>query len=206
MIMYIEEVFFFKHTMFYSYYILCLYLKSRFLVKTFAIMIKLKSSIKIYLFVTIASVSYSCLVPEKKRASQIDTTEAGSGIDNLLALQLGADEYGMKTYVLALLKQGPRRLMIDSVTATNLQKAHLANITRLADEGKLVVAGPFTDNTDLKGIYIFDVKTIEEAKKLCETDPAIKAGSLMIELHPWYGSAAMLQIPAIHNKIAKKQP
>jgi len=169
-------------------------------------MIKLQTFIKIFLFVAIVSVSYSCLVPEKKRVAQIDLTEAESGVDSLLAMQLGADEYGMKTYVMALLKRGPRRWMIDSVTATNLQKAHMANITRLADEGKLVVAGPFTDNTDLKGIYVFDVKTIEEAQKLCDTDPAIKAGSLIMELHPWYGSAAMIQIPAIHNKIAKKQP
>lgn len=169
-------------------------------------MINRQTFIKIFLFVIIASASYSCLVPEKKRVVQVDTTEAGSGIDSVLAVQLGADEYGMKNYVMALLKRGPRRWMIDSVTASNLQKAHMANIGRLADEGKLVVAGPFTDNTELKGIYVFDVKTIEEAQKLCETDPAIKAGSLMMELHPWYGSAAMLQIPAIHNKIAKKQP
>jgi uncharacterized protein YciI len=138
--------------------------------------------------------------------AQIDITEVGFGIDSLLAVQLSADEYGMKTYVMALLKRGPRLRMIDSVTATNLQKAHMANISRLADEGKLVIAGPFMDNTDLKGIYIFDVKTIQEAQKLCETDPAIKAGSLMMELHPWYGSAAIMQIPVIHNKIVKKQP
>jgi uncharacterized protein len=169
-------------------------------------MINQKTFLKILLFVAIASVSYSCLVPEKKRVAQVDTTEAGSGIDSVLAVQLGADEYGMKNYVMALLKRGPRRWMIDSVMASNLQKAHMANIGRLADEGKLVVAGPFTDNTDLKGIYVFDVKTIEEAQKLCETDPAIKAGSLTMELHPWYGSAAMLQVSAIHKKIAKKQP
>ncbi|MFN3487941.1 MAG: YciI family protein [Emticicia sp.] len=169
-------------------------------------MIHHKTFFKITLFVTIASASYSCLIPEKKRVVQIDTTKTGSGIDSVLSVQLGADEYGMKNYVMALLKRGPRRWMIDSVMASNLQKAHIANIGRLADEGKLVVAGPFTDTTDLKGIYVFDVKTIEEAQKLCETDPAIKAGSLMMELHPWYGSAAMLQIPAIHNKIAKKQP
>ena len=206
MTLYIEEVFCFKPSIFYSYYILFLPLKSRFLVKTLVIMIKRQTFIKIFLFVAIASVSYSCLVPEKKRLAQIDITEVGFGIDSLLAVQLSADEYGMKTYVMALLKRGPRLRMIDSVAATNLQKAHMANITRLADEGKLVIAGPFMDNTDLKGIYIFDVKTIQEAQKLCETDPAIKAGSLMMELHPWYGSAAMMQIPAIHNKIAKKQP
>lgn len=206
MILYIEEVFCFKPSILYSYYILLLSLKSRFLVKTFTIMIKRQTIINILLFTVMASVSYSCLVPEKKRVAQIDTTKGGSAIDSLLAVQLGADEYGMKNYIMALLKQGPRRMMIDSVTATYLQAAHMANITRLADEGKLIIAGPFSDNTDLKGIYIFDVKTIEEAQKLCETDPAIKEGSLMMELHPWYGSAAMMQIPAIHNKIAKKQP
>lgn len=169
-------------------------------------MINRQTFIKIFLFVATASASYSCLIPEKKRVIQVDTTQIGLGTDSILAAQLGADEYGMKNYVMALLKRGPRRWMIDSLTASNLQKAHMNNITRLANEGKLVVAGPFTDNTDLKGIYVFDVKTIEEAQKLCETDPAIKAGSLMMELHPWYGSAAMLHVSAIHNKITKKQP
>ncbi|AFK03614.1 YCII-related protein [Emticicia oligotrophica DSM 17448] len=154
----------------------------------------------------ISASSYSCLVPEKKRTVLTDSTENSFEIDSVLVAELNPDEYGMKNYVMALLKKGPLRSMIDSVTAINLQKAHMENIGRLADEGKLVVAGPFTDDTDLKGIYIFDVKTIEEAQKLCETDPAIKAGSLMMELHPWYGSAAMLKIPELHRKIAQKQP
>jgi hypothetical protein len=62
------------------------------------------------------------------------------------------------------------------------------------------------DNTELRGIYVFNVKSIEEAQKLCETDPAIKAGSLEMELHPWYGSAALLKVTEIHAKLAKKQP
>jgi uncharacterized protein YciI len=66
------------------------------------------------------------------------------------------------------------------------------NIRRLTDEGKLVLAGPFMDDGEVRGIYIFDVKTVEEAKKLTETDPAIQAGSLIIDLHPWYGSAALM--------------
>ena len=37
----------------------------------------------------------------------------------------------------------------------------MASIQRLAQEDKLVLAGPFLDNGDLTGIYIFDVKTIE---------------------------------------------
>ena len=115
---------------------------------------------------------------------------------------MGADEYGMRKYVLAFLKAGPNRDQ-DSLTAAKLQQAHMENIRRLADEGKLTLAGPFLDGGEFRGIYIFDVETVEEAKKLTETDPAIKAGRLIMELHPWYGSAALKQVNDIHNKIAK---
>ena len=77
------------------------------------------------------------------------------------------------------------------------------NINKLTEEGKLVLAGPFSDNSDLRGIYIFDVENIEKARQLTETDPAIQAGSFRMGLHPWYGSAAVMQINEIHNGIAK---
>lgn len=131
------------------------------------------------------------------------TPSKNSQYDAQLAKKLGADEYGMKTYVMAFLKAGPNRLK-DSVARNQLQMAHLKNILRLANEGKLVVAGPFLDDQDIKGIFIFNVTTVEEAKKLTETDPAIKAGSLVMELHPWYGSAAMMEIFDIHKKLEKK--
>ncbi len=85
-----------------------------------------------------------------------------------LAQKLGADEYGMKTYVIAFLKSGPNRPK-DAVARAELQKAHLKNITRLADEGKLIIAGPFMDDQPIRGIFIFNVSTIEEAQKLTET-------------------------------------
>ena len=122
--------------------------------------------------------------------------------DSILANKLGADKYGMKSYVMAFLKRGPNRSR-DSATATHLQRAHLDNIQRMADEGMLVLAGPFLDTGDVRGIYIFNVSTIEEAKKLTESDPAIKAGSLEMELHPWYGSAALMRINDIHKKLSK---
>jgi uncharacterized protein YciI len=122
--------------------------------------------------------------------------------DSTLAKKLGADDYGMHHYVMAFLKAGPNRDQ-DSTTAAEIQKAHLANIKRLAEEGKLVVAGPFEDDGELRGIFIFNVATIEEAKSLTETDPAIKAGRLVMELHPWYGSAAMMEINSLHKKVSK---
>jgi uncharacterized protein YciI len=123
--------------------------------------------------------------------------------DEALAKKLGADDYGMKKYVMAFLKAGPNRSQ-DSATRAKLQAAHMENIGRMAKAGELVVAGPFMDNGEIRGIYIFNVESVEKAKALTETDPAIKAGSLVMELHPWYGSAAMMQINETHNKIQKK--
>ncbi len=72
----------------------------------------------------------------------------------------------------------------------------------MAEEGKLVLAGPFYG--DIRGIYIFDVDTIEEAKELTETDPAIKAGSLEMELIKWYGTAALMEVNKISRTLTKK--
>lgn len=124
--------------------------------------------------------------------------------DGELAKRTGADEYGMKQYVMAFLKAGPNRDQ-DSATAADLQKAHMDNISKMAQEGKLVVAGPFMDETELRGIYIFNVSTVEEAKKLTETDPAVKAGRLVMELHPWYGSAALVEVNSLHERLSKKK-
>lgn len=87
-----------------------------------------------------------------------------------------------------------------------LQRAHLDNIRRLAEEGKLVVVGPFLDDGEIRGIYVFNVSSIEEAKKLTESDPAIKLGTLIMELHPWNGSAALKKVNEIHSEISVLNP
>ncbi|MFO7852821.1 MAG: YciI family protein [Bacteroidota bacterium] len=123
-----------------------------------------------------------------------------SGYDSLLARELGADNYGMKRYIMAFLMRGDSSLA-DSAEAARLQRAHLDNITRMAEEGKLILAGPFLDTTAIRGIYIFNVSTIEAAEKLTLSDPAIKAGVLKMELHPWYGSAALQKLNELHARI-----
>jgi len=128
-----------------------------------------------------------------------------STYDAALAKKLKADEYGMKTYVMAFLKAGPNRNR-SKEEAQKLQAAHMTNINRMAKEGKLVLAGPFEDNGEVRGIYIFDVATVAEAEALTRTDPAIQAGSLVMELHPWYGSAAVMTVNEVHAKIEKRKP
>ena len=123
--------------------------------------------------------------------------------DSTLAKKLKADEYGMHKYVMCFLKTGPNKnLSADS--SKKIQAAHLKNIKDLASQGKLLVAGPFMDETELEGVFILNVTTIEEAKTLVNTDPAVKVGVLIMELHPWYGSAALIEIPMIHKKVQKK--
>lgn len=152
----------------------------------------------IYLLIFALTVN-SCINAKQEK---IKAPANADQYDSVLAQKYGADKYGMKKYVIAFLKRGPKRSK-DSLEAANLQKAHLDNINRLAKEGKLVLAGPFLSDGDLRGIYVFDVQSIEEAKELTETDPAIQKGSLVMELHEWYGSAAVMAIPEIHKKLEK---
>ncbi|MGV3460537.1 MAG: YciI family protein [Flavobacterium sp.] len=123
-----------------------------------------------------------------------------------LAQKLGADEYGMKQYVFVILKTGPTKIE-DKDKVNELFRGHMANIERLAKEGKLTVAGPFGNNDkDYRGLFIFNVKTVEEAKALLDTDPAVQAGLFEAEMTPWYGSAALGEYLKFHEKIEKKKP
>ena len=134
-----------------------------------------------------------------------ETTTMDTGYDSLLAAKLGADDYGMSQYVMAFLLTGDST-DIDSARRAELSSGHMANIRRMASEGDLVLAGPFLDGGELRGIYIFDVKTIEEAEALTKTDPAVQAGVFKFEMHPWYGSAALKQVSEIGKKISKQRP
>jgi uncharacterized protein YciI len=124
--------------------------------------------------------------------------------DAEMAKKVKADEYGMKQYYMVYLKAGAKHDQ-DSATAANIQRAHMDNIMKLANEGKLIVAGPFLDKGDVRGIFILDAATMEEAMQLTQTDPAVQSGRLVMEVHPWYGSAALMMVPDLHKKVAKKE-
>ncbi len=125
--------------------------------------------------------------------------------DKSLADSLGGDDYGMKTYMLVILKTGPNKIE-DKQVLDSLFKGHLENIRRLAAADKLIVAGPFGKNDKTyRGIFILNVKTIEEANVLLETDPAIKEKVLEAEIFKWYGSAALPTYLPNHAKIEKKK-
>jgi uncharacterized protein len=91
----------------------------------------------------------------------------------------------MKQYWFVMLMRGPNRNQ-DSTTVAKIQEGHIANIVRIANEGKCIIAGPFGDDENWRGILILDVKDADEVKKEVEQDPAIRAGRLIYETHPWW--------------------
>ena len=100
----------------------------------------------------------------------------------------GPGGWEMTTYYVGFLYRGEKWTAEETPETKKIQEGHMANIQRLGAEGKLVIAGPFTDNGDLRGLYVFRAASAEEAKALVETDPAVKAGRLRFELHPWYAA------------------
>ncbi len=158
-----------------------------------------------YVIILLLTLTMSCKQSSETAtaSAEEENIETEDVYDAELAEKYGADEYGMKMYVMAFLKRGPNRDRSEE-EAAELQRAHLDNINRLADEGKLVLAGPFGGDGDLRGIYVFDVRTVAEAEELTKSDPAIQAGSLEMELIEWYGSAALMGLTELHYKVAKK--
>ena len=121
-----------------------------------------------------------------------------------LAKQLGADDYGMRSYVFATLLTGPNDATItDEKERAELFKGHFSNMGRLAEEGKLILAGPFMEGAPKRGLFILKVVTIEEAEALVQTDPSIAAGIFKVEFTKFYGSAALMQVNEIHQQIQK---
>ena len=125
--------------------------------------------------------------------------------DVRLAKKLGADEYGMKNYVLVILKTGTNSTT-DKKALDSLFRGHMDNIQRLSAQGKLIVAGPMRKNpNNYRGIFILDVKTQDEAQRLLSTDPTIREKIFDVELYDWYGSAALPTYMTSHAKIEKKK-
>lgn len=131
-------------------------------------------------------------------------TDGADGIyDSALATRLGADERGMRSYVLVVLKTGPAKLPAGP-ERDEMFRGHFANMKRLSDEGKLALAGPFDGVDGWRGLFVFAVTDIAEAKKLTETDPVLTKGEMVAEYHQYYGSAALMLVRETHDKLVKR--
>lgn len=95
--------------------------------------------------------------------------------------------YIMKRYVFMMLDSGGVKSK-DSTEAAKYQELHMAHLNKLAEDGKLVVAGPFEGGGDHRGLLIFDVETVEDALKLEGEDPSVKSGRLKMDAFYWWGA------------------
>lgn len=95
--------------------------------------------------------------------------------------------FHMKQYFLVIYLSGPEQNQ-DSVTLANLQNSHINHIFAMSRAGVTCLSGPFGDDTEKRGILLFDVATREEAENWVKQDPMVKAGRLAYEIHPWWGA------------------
>jgi uncharacterized protein YciI len=95
----------------------------------------------------------------------------------------------MTIYYLFLLKKGPSWSPEETPDTNALQDAHLANLRRLGAMGKLVLNGPLLDSFatsgEIRGIGVLKANSLQEAQELISTDPMVKVGRLIFELHAW---------------------
>lgn len=97
--------------------------------------------------------------------------------------------YLMQQYYIVFLRRGENRSQ-DSTAAAKLQKQHMAHLNRMGSEGYMSLAGPFGDDGDIRGIAVYNTPTLEMADSLARLDPAVQAGRLEVEIHPWWAAKA----------------
>lgn len=93
----------------------------------------------------------------------------------------------MQQYFIAFLKRGTNRSQ-NEAEAQILQKEHLAHLAKMYDLGFADISGPFGDDGEIRGITIYNVPTLKMADSLANSDPMVKAGRLVIEVHPWWAA------------------
>jgi len=123
--------------------------------------------------------------------------------DPALAAAVGADNNGMRRYVLVILKTSPTPVPAGPAR-DEMFKGHFANMKRLAADGKLALAGPLDAVDGWRGLFILAVSEIDEARALVATDPVVAQGEMIPEFHKYYGSAALMLVNEGHARVAKE--
>jgi uncharacterized protein YciI len=104
---------------------------------------------------------------------------------------------GMTTYYVALLRRGPKWVATITPEVNQVLEGHQAHVRRLASDGKLLLGGPFLDQsgaTALVGMFLLQAGSLSEAQQLVDSDPAVQAGRFVSEVLPWVGPKSLLTL------------
>lgn len=97
----------------------------------------------------------------------------------------------MQQYYIAFLKAGPEKSQ-DKAAIDSLQLLHLAHLGKMYELGYADISGPFGDDGEIRGITIYNTPTLAVADSLANSDPMVKAGRLVIEMHPWWAAKGFM--------------
>ncbi len=82
--------------------------------------------------------------------------------------------------------------------AQRIQSEHLGHLSKMHQEGHLLVAGPFGERFDerWRGLCLYKgTLSREEVRRLAESDPAVQAGVMQVALMDWYTEKGVLEFP-----------
>lgn len=129
---------------------------------------------------------FSVLLCSQNLSAQVEMPVDTAGYE-YFTYEEGDTTYLMKKYFVCFLKSGPVRSQNEQ-EAMEIQTAHLAHLEKLALSGKICMVGPYGDNGEIRGMTVYSTKTQAEAEELANADPAVKAGRLVVEIHPWWAA------------------
>jgi uncharacterized protein YciI len=114
--------------------------------------------------------------------------------------------FEMESVQLVLLLRAPTWKKLPAEESEALQKQHIAHLTAMGTSGKMAVAGPFSDQADpaYRGVCIYRVGSVAEARALAEQDPIVKAGQLRVEAMTWWFGKGQVTFPRAAEKGPEK--
>jgi uncharacterized protein YciI len=150
---------------------------------------------KVTLLILTLCILFVGCIEQREVAVRKEREHLATNVQSVATVQDSTSEpYTMMTYYMAFLRKGPKWTPDPTPEVMKISEAHMAHINKLAEEGSLIIAGPFvgqTGDSALAGMFLFKVDSEEKARELANADPAVKAGRFFIQIVPWMGPSTL---------------
>ncbi len=147
----------------------------------------------IFLLISLIAVVVAGCIEQREVATRKEREHLATNVQSVATVQ-DSTPYTMMTYYMAFLRKGPKWTPDPTPEVMKIHEAHMAHINKMAEEGSIIVAGPFvgqTGDSALAGMFLFKVDSEEKARELANADPAVQAGRFFIQIVPWMGPSTL---------------